>query len=586
MRAGNAERVLGIWDGHNASACLVEAGRIVAAVAEERLSRVKMQPGFPARAIESVLKLAGTSPDDVGTVALAARYGRLPLRAANSFYARGARAGGPLDWPQRLYRHYENLMALAPGLRAVEAAASSAIIRGRLATRGFRRDVEIRSVLHHKAHAAAAASMFHGESVIVTMDGYGDGTWATVQRARRASPRMNPLVCSLYFGSPAVTYGSACQLLGYKEGEEGKVTALAAGGDPAALSPFFAGKLGDPGRLGMGTGGPLSRREVAHVSAHRPEDVAAGLQAALEEYVARFLAWAGLTGEAMAGGPGAARPRANAPAGIGLAGGLFANVAINRCVFEQVRPVPVRVFPAMGDEGLSVGAALSAAAGGAAAEGFPGPFLGEGIDDAEARSALSRAGLEFSEPADAAAAVAAELATGRCVAIVAGREEFGPRALGHRSLLFPADSIARADLVQGRLGRDRVMPFAPVCRCERVKEAFHPPFPDPARFDRGLGLMTFCVPARSWVLRKFPAAVHRDGTCRVQAATREGTPLLYRILTEYERRTGRELLINTSFNRHGEPIVHGPEDAVSTFLHSGIEAMLLGRYLVRRGPEA
>ncbi len=569
-------RTLGIWDGHNASVAAVEDGRILAAVAEERLTRCKMQRGFPFRGIPLVLSLAGWAPGDVDKVAMGGRYGRLPIRLLDGRYSRSGVSPGPLAPAQRMVRHLESLLSWSPGIRAAESAASAAVVRGRLRALGFPPGTPLELVPHHLSHAAGAASMLGSDGCVLTMDGYGDGVWATLSRID-AGGRMTRLMSLPYLSSIAVTYGAVCQALGFREGDEGKVTALAASGDPARLRPLFASLFGLAGEHGVGTfpgglgrffgGGIPSRAGVRRIVESRPEDAAAALQEGCERFVMALL-------------------RGRLPPGttaLALAGGLFANVSINRRVVELLPDGEVQVFPPMTDQGLSLGAAL--AAGGNTPTGIPGfesPFLGDAPEGAAAARLALQRGLAVAETAEPERRCAETLAAGGVVALVTGREEFGPRALGNRSLLFPATSLELADRVQSMLRRSRLMPFAPVCRQERARELFLPPWPAPDRADMGLAYMTFAVQAKPETRERFPAAVHVDGTARVQVVTRSMNPRLWEILDRYEKATGLPLLTNTSFNLHGEPIVHAEDDALATFVACGADLMLLGNSLIRR----
>ncbi len=552
-------KILGIWDGHDASAALLTEEGLLAAVAEERLTRRKMQRGFPFQAVAALLDGAGLAAGDIDQVAVAGRYGRAPVRLLQLAYARAAAASGPMSPAARLYRHYENGIAILPGVRVAERAASLSLVRRCLRKCGFPAGADAFLVPHHAAHAAAAASMCSEDGLVVTMDGYGDGLWATATAWRDGRPEL--LDRRPYLGSVAVTYGSVCQFLGYAEGEEGKVTALAAAGNPGPLADWFLARVN--GR--HAGGGPLSPLDCRHLARFSPEDVAAAVQALVErvalDYVERHLG----------GAPGPC---------LSVAGGLFANVTLNRALVDRFPERTVTVYPAMGDAGLSVGAALHLQqALGARPAAFPGPYLGLRPRFRDSGHIDGVRTIRTNVPERECARI---LADGGTVALVSGREEFGPRALGNRSLLFPARSRELADRVQQMLRRDPVMPFAPVCRAKHVEALFEPPYPAPERADKGLALMTFAVRARPGVADRFPAAVHVDGTARVQAVTGGTHRSLYRILAEYEKRTGEEMLINTSFNLHGEPIVHDAEDAVRTFLDSGVDALLLGKVLFVR----
>jgi carbamoyltransferase len=551
-------KVLGIWDGHDASAAITIDGRLVAAISEERLTRNKMQRGFPALSISAILEMAEVAPSDLDAVALAGRTGRLPMRLLTTRYAQQGRGQGPMSLLPRAMRHYENLTASLPGWRVVETALSLGAIRRQLTAYGIPLTVPLFPVRHHAAHASAGATMLpEGSGVVWTMDGYGDGLWATATRWTDGEPRL--IARHGYRSSPAVTYGSVSQLLGFKEGEEGKVTALAAHGDPAKTCDYF--------REGpLSRGGPLRPHEVRYLKRFSHPDIAAGLQQAIEEKVLA------LVEESLA----------DHESHLALSGGLFANVSINRRLVERFPKCSVQVFPAMGDGGLSVGAALHTQQRfGIPIIAFKDSYLGSLLRRRFDR-ALLPSGVRIDPGSVPEIRVAQLLARGCIVALVDGRDEFGPRALGNRSLLFAATDPAIARRVQEALSRNPIMPFAPICRARNVDSLFLPPYPCAERADRGLSFMTIAIRARPVTAKAYPVAVHADGTSRVQSVTRGRHRYLYRILTEYEKQTGKQLLMNTSFNLHGEPIVHDLPGALSTFQETGCDAMMVGRRLLIR----
>ena len=549
-------KILGLWDGHDASASVMVDGELVAALCEERLSRRKMQRGFPTQAIGAVLEAAGLSPSDLDAVAVAGRGGRLLMRLFNRNLG-GRRPGhGPMDLLPRAMRHYENITPTVPGWRTVESALSCRCLRERLREQGIPASVPLLTVPHHAAHAFGAASLLpDGAGLVWTMDGYGDGLWATATRWVDGQPKL--LSRHSYRSSPAVTYGAVSQLLGFGEGEEGKVTALAALGDASATADFF--------RQGpMARGGPLRPGDVRHLKGYAPIDIAAGVQRALEE------AGLGLIGSSLTSSDRA----------LAVAGGLFANVTVNRRLIERFPSRSIHVFPAMGDGGLSAGAAFYVQARHAVPprpwkDAYLGPPLVRRLEPARLPP-----GTRMDRERVPELKVARMLAAGAVVAMVDGRDEFGPRALGNRSLLFAATDPSVADRVQAALGRDTIMPFAPVCRARHVESLFSPPYPCAERADYGLSFMTIAIKARAETARRYPVAVHADDTARVQAVTRGRHRYLYRILAEYEKLTGNLLLINTSFNLHGEPIVHDLDDALRTFLIAGCDGLLIGRRLL------
>jgi carbamoyltransferase len=259
-----------------------------------------------------------------------------------------------------------------------------------------------------------------------------------------------------------------------------------------------------------------------------------------------------------------------------VAGGVFANVRLNLHLLEQTPGVErLYVFPHMGDGGLAVGGVLAHLA----PDGFrmPALFLGPDCGERSCEQALQAAGLRFQRPPCPEEVLAELLAGGKVVARCAGRMEYGPRALGNRSVLSEAVDRDVRTALNHRLGRTEFMPFAPVTLGGRAEERYLgiERSRDSARH------MTAAFRARPRLLEEAPGAVHVDGTARCQVTSPTETPELHRLLAEYERRTGRATLINTSFNRHESPIVCTADDAVRTFRQGGIDALQLGPFVVR-----
>jgi carbamoyltransferase len=197
--------------------------------------------------------------------------------------------------------------------------------------------------------------------------------------------------------------------------------------------------------------------------------------------------------------------------------------------------------------------------------------LGTAFDREAAGAAARSAGLAVHEPEAPAAAIAAHLRAGRIVCRFTGRDELGPRALGNRSILFSARDPALGARVNRALGRDDCMPFGPVIAADDAAACLREP---PAGVD--LDHMTVALDTTGSFRRECPGAVHVDGTARVQVVDRESAPELLALLGAYREAGGERALINTSFNLHGEPIVHSPRDAVRTFLASGLDVLYLG----------
>ncbi|MGH7572009.1 MAG: carbamoyltransferase C-terminal domain-containing protein, partial [Gemmatimonadota bacterium] len=249
----------------------------------------------------------------------------------------------------------------------------------------------------------------------------------------------------------------------------------------------------------------------------------------------------------------------------------------------------VTVHPAMTDAGLGVGAAFGSYARRPEARSYPFAaarlehvYLGPSWDESAMSAALRQAGLPVVRPDALEARVAELLAQGAIVARYDGALEYGPRALGNRSILYQATDASVNDWLNKQLHRTEFMPFAPVTlagdagRCYRHLEGAE----HTARF------MTITFDCTEWMRREMPAVVHVDGTARPQLLDRDTNPAYYRILEHYERLTGLNSIVNTSFNMHEEPIVCSPEDAVRGFMEAKLDYLAMGPFLAARNDEA
>jgi carbamoyltransferase len=584
--------VLGIHDGtHDAGAALVVGGRIVAACNEERFTRRKGQGGWPTRSVAACLAAA---PGPVERVAFAGVVNPNPvLRAVRPLQDRfhlddGAfwqdtptLAGRASEWLQ-FESAFPRLRGDGVGGRTLAGAVRPLLAR-RARAAGVDAPVEV--VDHHEAHAASAWCTAGAEQgVVVVADGIGDGlsltTWegaGTALRRRLAWP---------YPHAHGLFYACMTGFLGFRPfRHEGKLVGLAAHGNPDAVPlPWpFEGPV-DARRFTVGFGPPL-RAWLAPLRDCRREDVCAWLQRGLAEDLLALARHevAAVGGEVLA-----------------LAGGVFANVRLNQDLAERSGATRLHVFPHMGDGGLAAGAALRVAArhGELAREALPHAFLGIVPDDVDRvldglaqqeGEALRRAlppphqdgslTVEpFPSPDALARRVAAFLAEGKVVAVCRGPMEYGPRALGNRSILAPADDIAVTTRLNVALDRSDFMPFAPAILAEG-----HADWIDlPASARHAATFMTVTARARPRMRAELPAAVHVDGTLRPQIVEADRQPFLHAVLTEYHARTRRPAVLNTSFNLHEEPIVESAAQALTTFTRARLDALVLGDALVVR----
>ncbi len=581
-------RVLGIGDHVVSGAALVEDGRLVAAVNEERLVRRKMVMGFPWKSIESVLALAGVGPEDVDAVAVASQWGHfLPDYVDFSDGAFGVDEGAVrnlfFDLGSRLGPLRARLPFLEPlyyGLRQPLFARRRAAIRRALRDRyGLHCPVEF--VWHHFAHAASAyyASGFE-DALAVTLDASGDGHSSHVYDFRGGRWRYLHHVSA--FDSLGVYYAYVTQICGFKAGRhEGKITGLAAFGSPAyreILDRFIRYENGSTVNVASSfREGAMKKLRAALPRDLKREDLAATIQVVTEDISVRYVGhWLRQTGQRR----------------VVLAGGVCGNVKVNQRIHEMPGVDGVYVFPAMSDEGLPAGAALAECARRAPASMPPGSrcfdhvYLGPEFTRSEIASALDAAGVQYSEPGELPVEIARHLAEGLVVGHFDGRMEYGPRALGNRSILYRPDDPSVNAWLNERLARTEFMPFAPVTLVEHADESYEnlDGARETARF------MTIAFDATAQMKQTCPGVVHVDGTARPQLLSRADNPRYYHILSEFHRQTGISSLVNTSFNLHEEPIVCTPQDAIRSFQIGHLDMLAIGPFLAvhpeagQRGP--
>jgi len=258
-----------------------------------------------------------------------------------------------------------------------------------------------------------------------------------------------------------------------------------------------------------------------------------------------------------------------------MAGGVALNCVANSRLAAEGPFEHIWVQPAAGDAGTALGAAMQVSADlGERVAPMPGAALGRGFSDRELEQALRTAGLPFERPASVARAAAEVLAADGVVAWFQGRSEFGPRALGHRSLLANPARAATLGRLNDIKGREQFRPVAPMVLLERAAEIFDGPLPSP--------YMLFVHRVDPRWRNRIPAVVHVDGTARAQTVDRRQEPLVAELLDEFEALTGLPVLVNTSLNTAGRPMVDEPRDALECFGSAPVDALAMGPYLVRR----
>jgi len=531
---------------HDTAAALVVDGEIVAAAEEERFTRRKH-----------------------GKIPVPFSTWELPEMSARWCLSHAGLAPGDLD---AVAYSYDPSLAMPPGddltaeqwegLRTLFVQRAPRFLSTALT--GLDPSV-VRFVPHHVAHAASAhfAAPFPSSAVLV-LDGRGERGSMLAGHAR--SGDLEVLRLADLPSSIGLVYEELTDHLGYRRSsDEYKVMALASYGQPRHIELFR--RLVRVESDGALVTEPVPWRELAPRGSGDGSldpihaDLASSVQVRLEEILLDLARWLhGRTGE-----------RA-----LTMAGGVALNCVANSHLFEEGPFQEVWVQPAAGDAGTALGAALRVAADlGDHVRPMTTASLGRGFSDEELRQWLHTARVPYTEPADIADAAAEVLAANGIVAWFQGRSEFGPRALGNRSLLAHPGYAENLERLNNVKGREQFRPVAPMVLAERAKDVFEGgPFPSP--------FMLFTHHVRNGWAERIPVVVHVDGTARIQTVDVEEQPVMHRCIRRFEDRTGLPVVVNTSLNTAGRPMVDDPRDALECFGSAPVDALALGPFLVRR----
>lgn len=601
-------KVLGISPlDKDSTVSIVEDGKILFAAGEERFSRTKQQSGFPRLALEKALAYTGLSISDFDQVC----YPFLTSESEQKLFSKNLederafiRDFHPRDLapqikealgrvPDRnepihglghpnaimekgfIHNSYYN-MAGAQKLTSNNAALRSSRQWGEAATESFRhweKDLTeglagigwtkpVKRMDHHLSHAANSflCSGFE-RALCVTLDGYGSGLAGSVSEGRDG--RIHRLHGLPFPNSLGTLYEHVTSSLGFKPSRhEGKIVGLASYGDPSILGDILLSRIDEtPGdfRIYEANNVYFSR----YLASKFPKiDVAAAYQYVLEKVATNYIRyWVQKTGIDT----------------IVLSGGVTANVKLNQRIFEIEGVNHIFVYPNMGDGGCGTGAALYHSWPGGVKPSISSAYMGPDYSEADIERALQAEGLKYQRPRNLAGEVAALIHGGEVVARFDGRMEYGPRALGNRSIMYHAREPEVNQWLNKRLGRTEFMPFAPVTLYEAREKCYH----NIRGAEHSAEFMTITFDCTEFMRENCPAAVHVDGTARPQLIQREVNPGYYDILKEYEKLSGIPSLINTSFNMHEEPIVNSPEDAVRAFMQGALDYLAIGPFLVK-----
>jgi predicted NodU family carbamoyl transferase len=544
---------------HDAAACLIRDGELLAAVEEERFNRIKQTTKFPINAIRACLDTAGVSPSEISAV--------------GHFFAEST-----LDtW----------LNGFCLNDSRLPVRSSRELLMGKLAEAvGLEMSGEkLLFTQHHIAHGMSSyIRSGMRDALVVVMDGRGDEHSTTIFHGKNGY--LESLATYSLFQSLGFAYLANIRLLGYALGDEYKVMGLAPYGNPEIYREMFSFmyELKDDGDFTLRHFTP---RELQHFAArHFPprrkgeefnqahKDFAAALQEALEKLAMHVLCyWADKTGLK----------------DLCFVGGVAHNSTLNGLILKSGKFREVYIHPASNDAGSAEGAALAAAFQlGASPFGQPrmrsasvGPALGATVEIEKELISWSDL-IEFDRPTDIVEAAAQLLADGAVIGWAQGRSEYGPRALGNRSIVAdarPSDNKQRINAMIKK--REAYRPFAPVVTPEAACTYFDLP-ETRANYD----FMSFVVNVREDRKAELGAVTHIDGSARIQIVDPVSNKRFYDLVRRFGELTGTPVLLNTSFNNNAEPIVQTTQDALTCFLTTGLDFLVIDHFVVRRRPGA
>lgn len=547
---------------HDSSACLARDGDLVFAVAEERISRVKHDARFPVNAIRACLDFGRVKASELDEVCFGWQAAGAGFRHDLKCYATG-----------RMPASYAN------GLSSTLYFLSMWHQEGgtkRFAQNFGETKARMRFVDHHLAHAISAyAYSGFEDAAVVVMD--GRGAWEATSIWRGHDGRLEHVLTIPFPDSVGYFYSEFTEYLGFqRNSDEWKVMGLAPYGKPGVDLRVFiepdAGPYKVHARKFVANGaGPFTEivkrlgpsRVAESEIEERHKDVAYAVQEACE------IAMMSVVKMAL---------EKTKSRNLCLAGGVALNSKANGKILASGLIEKMFVQPAASDDGVALGAALAPYLDGGGrlpTKAMRHAYLGPAFDDEAIEHALRTYKLKYSRASDVAAIAAELLAGGKILGWFQGRMEFGPRALGSRSILAdPRDPEMSAKVNNAVKFREWWRPFAPSIKKESAGEYLE------SATDSPFMILTAQVrPEKRGVI---PAVTHVDGSARPQTVEKEINPLYWRMIDEFEKRTGVAVVMNTSFNLRGEAIVHTPTDAIRTFFSSGMDALVIGSFVVEK----
>lgn len=572
--------ILGIHSGHDAGAAIIKNGQIIADVSEERFNRIKHSADYPLQSIAYCLKTADVTIEDIDEIAISG------LKQDDSFenmFGYRLNIQKPKlhkkTFKQQIYFFRKFLVDLILPLKNNPEAGFKTPIY--LRKFFFKKIPKITIVEHHLAHASSAYYTTNDKRkmIIATIDGVGDNFSSCIWLGEKG--KIEPLIKYDSSGSIGWFYSNITEALGWWHGDgEGKTMGLAPYGDYTkcinkldGLYPIFKnGYLEQPYNFPQiypyKQAGTIQWhcRDVFKITElikqYGKENIAAEAQRILEKQVTNFiLPW---------------MKRENTEI-LATSGGVFLNVKLNQKIWMSGKAKIHYPYPNAGDSGLAIGAALYAAAQNNLIQEKINSLLYNGpeYNDNEIEKILKLRGILYKKSSDVASETAKMLADNKIIGWFQGRMEAGPRALGNRSILMSPKKPENKDVINALVKfREAFRPFCP-SMIEEAKDEYL----INARSEKYMITSFDCKPEKK---SELPAVVHVDGTLRPQTVAKEDNPKYHKLISEFGKLTGTPVLLNSSFNVRGEPIICTPNEAIKCFYDNGIDVLILGDYIIEK----
>ena len=566
--------LLGFSDASSgSSACIIRDGVVLAAIDEERIRRIKYCGGFPELAIKEVIRISKIRPSDIDRIAIGYKEILLPSYIKQSILNQRTVTANPIkNWTDRvgisMFEKYYSYSHSSKFLKRFEYTTTQNMIRSALSKLGI--NAPIVRYDHHTCHAATAAlTSGWSKCLVITADGRGDGITSTVSIFE--NNKLKRLSYSTVESSLGHFFGAVTEAIGFRYGnDEGKTEALAAFGKETKayniLKSFFhVEELEIKGKLA-----PYHRNislKFSHLlKDFRKEDSAYAAQRVLDETVTELVKNA---------------IRITGINHVVLAGGIFYNVKTNQKIYQIPEVADMYIYPAAGDSGVSIGAVLldSHLHEGVKNKKTEHVYYGTSYSNDYIKSVLDKTDLKYEYIEDIGSYVGSEIIPNNSmVGWFRGRMEFGPRALGARSVLISPKKLENKKKILSTIKkRPEFQPFCPSIAHESMK--------DYVINDKNseVPFMILALTGTEKMVKEAPATTFIDKSIRVQDVKREINPEFHSLISNFGNISDTPVLLNTSFNKSGQAIVHTPEQALYDLKNSGLDYLVLENYLVKKG---